>query len=229
MFPLPQRPLDSLRRWAFEPGPEDGIPLGKALLLWLLAVALTAFVFSLYGYGWIWNRWSPQERYRAEEERWRWAAEQNPLDASAWFNLGYAQLQGGRPAEAESSFRRAAELSPQDPSISYFLGSALMEQGKREEAESHLRQAAEAFPQNPLPRYRLAELYLQAGRFDDALEEASYILDHIDSTLADAYLLRCRAEKALGRREEAAGSCRRALSLDPSLEEAGRLFEELSR
>ncbi len=228
MLPLPQRPLDSLRRWASEPGPGDGVPLGRALLLWVLAVGLTGLVFSLYGYGRVWNQWPPRERYRVEEERWAQAAKENPLDASAWFNLGYAQLQRGRYAEAEASFRRAAELSPQDPSLAYFLGSALLEQGKRKEAENHLREAAEAFPQNPLPRYRLAELYLQENRFDEALEEASYILEHIDSSLADAYLLRCRAEKGLGRREEAAASCRRAISLDPSLEEAGRLAEELA-
>ena len=72
---------------------------------------------------------------RTEEsiELHRRAAEQDPLSASPYHNLGLTLRRGGRFAEAEAALRRALEVAPQRYLSRAVLGRVLADQGREEE------------------------------------------------------------------------------------------------
>jgi len=65
----------------------------------------------------------------------------SPMQAAAWFNLGYLQDQLNQPDQAVTSFARAVELSPTLDTAWYGLGCALRRLG-------HLTEALDALARN---------------------------------------------------------------------------------
>ncbi len=201
-------------------------PAGRSLPLWA-ALALAAGVFlaatvagSAVGYRYFWGQWRPVGRWDREIGEWSQAVRRFPGEASYWTNLAYAYFEKGEYARAEEAIREARRLAPGDPEAAYVAGLVLYRRGDYPRAEEVFARLAAEFPRNPLPVYQLAATYVAEGRHREAVERLTWIIAELDPTLADAYALRGRAYAALGEKERAKEDFRRALRMDPALEEA---------
>jgi len=67
----------------------------------------------------------------------------------AYYNMGDAYIQLGKPLEAQESFRAAIQLEPTMVAAHYGLGLALSQGGRREEAKAAFRQARDLDPASP--------------------------------------------------------------------------------
>src|SRR5687768_17548602 len=68
----------------------------------------------------------------------------HPEIGRAWFNLGYARIEGERPAEAATAFRRALDLGYRKATTLYNLACAYSLMDRKDEAFTYLFQAFEA-------------------------------------------------------------------------------------
>ncbi len=73
----------------------------------------------------------------------------SPMEAAAWFNLGYLQDQLNQPEQAATSFARAVELSPTLDTAWYGLGCALRRLGRLPEALDALARNVALQPWSP--------------------------------------------------------------------------------
>lgn len=89
-----------------------------------------------------------------------------PAHAAHWFNLGFAQEQGGQLCEAEASFRRAVALAPALHVAHYGLGVVLQRQGRWAEAAPQLTEHTRLQPWCPDGWERLVEVHLSSQRPD---------------------------------------------------------------
>ena len=67
----------------------------------------------------------------------------------AYYNMGEAYIQLGKPQEAQESFRAALQLEPTMVAAHYGLGLALSQGGRRDEARAAFRQARDLDPASP--------------------------------------------------------------------------------
>ena len=68
----------------------------------------------------------------------------HPEIGRAWFNLGYARIEGNRAAEAVTAFRRALDLGYRKPTTLYNLACAHSLMDRKDEAFTYLFQALDA-------------------------------------------------------------------------------------
>ena len=71
-------------------------------------------------------------------------ARRHPDIGRAWFNLGYARIEGDRAAEAAPAFRRALDLGYRKPTTLYNLACAYSLMDRKDEAFTYLFQALDA-------------------------------------------------------------------------------------
>src|SRR5260370_5624879 len=64
------------------------------------------------------------------------AVELREKDATAWYNLAYAQRKAGRFEQAAQSYRRYAQLSPDDPDGYFGLAESLRQSGHADDARA---------------------------------------------------------------------------------------------
>ncbi len=117
--------------WVEEGGPPRGVPLWKAVLLWLATALTVTAAVSAVGYAFFWDKWQPVRRYEADARAWERAVRRDPADVGAWLNLGWARFQLGRLEGAEAALRQARRLEPGDPVLDYYLGLVLAERAAR--------------------------------------------------------------------------------------------------
>ncbi len=64
---------------------------------------------------------SKRTRWREASDRYEAYAAKHPQKGRAWFNLGYASLEGARPEQAADAFRKALDLGYRKPTTMYNL------------------------------------------------------------------------------------------------------------
>ena len=75
--------------------------------------------------------------------------EGNPAAATAWFNLGFFEIEADRFVAALSTFERAEELFPEHPQAIYGQALALYRLGRRAEAAPLWMEFLELAPDDP--------------------------------------------------------------------------------
>lgn len=203
------------------------LPLWGVLTMALMVCLVISAAGSILGYRYFWGKWGVSTLSDINWARWSQAVKESPRDADAWVNLGYAHLEKGDLDHAEDAFRRAANLRPHDPAAEYFIGTVLLEKGRYASAAVYFRDLAAAFPGNPLPIYQLATAYVAMGRHVEAIALLDDVINRLDPTLADVYLLRGRAWEGRGEPELAKRDYLWALRLDPTLGEARKALTRL--
>ena len=82
--------------------------------------------------------------WREVESHFEQYAQRHPEIGRAWFNLGYARIEGDRAAEAAPAFRRALDLGYRKATTLYNLACAYSLMDRKDEAFTYLFQAFEA-------------------------------------------------------------------------------------
>ncbi|MDQ5873572.1 MAG: tetratricopeptide repeat protein, partial [Acidobacteriota bacterium] len=82
--------------------------------------------------------------WREVEPHFEEYTRRHPEIGRAWFNLGYARIEGDRAAEAAPAFRRALDLGYRKPTTLYNLACAYSLMDRKDEAFTYLFQAFDA-------------------------------------------------------------------------------------
>jgi tetratricopeptide (TPR) repeat protein len=91
-----------------------------------------------------------------------------PQNATAWIQLGLAQLGQGKTTEALQAFEQAQHADPDLPEPYNLRGAILFETGDRPRAESALRDALRIQPNFAPAHNNLGNLLSETGRFPEA-------------------------------------------------------------
>ncbi len=170
---------------------------------------------------------------RLEMRRGRWAEAEallrdllsrRPQDAEAHISLGRILAQRGEDGEAAEEYRAALVRSGGDPDVRASLGAALGRLGRHAEALEVLEAGVRAYPRHPDLLHNLGVTLVLLGREEAARRILARSLQvREEDPLAHLWLGRLLAAEGLCR--EAVPHFRRALALDPTLEEAQQALE----
>ena len=158
----------------------------------------------------------------------RIAAEQLPDEARSYTLLGQILANLKRLDEAEENFRRALEIDPsrkKEIRSLTFLGRMSWQWDRLQAAEKYLRRALELDPGNREALEYLARSYLSRKRYREALDMYRKLAE-VDPGNATTHNNIAGILYYLGQSEAAVRSFERALSPDPTLEEARTGLEE---
>ena len=161
----------------------------------------------------------------------RIAAKKRPDAVRSYTLLGNALLNLKRLDEAEENFARALDLDPSRKNeLEYLslLGRKSWEWDRLQAAEKYLRRALELDPRNREGLKHLAGSYFKQKRYQEALDLYRTLLE-VDPEDATTHFNIGAALYYLGHSDAAIRNFKRALSLDPTLEQARTGFEELSK
>jgi len=86
--------------------------------------------------------------YANAEPLLRKATTKDPKSYAAWYDLGYAEQELGRTADAVTDYKRSVELDPKVFETNLNLGVALASSGQRDQAVKYLKAATELQPLN---------------------------------------------------------------------------------
>ena len=158
----------------------------------------------------------------------RIALKQRPDEARSYTWVGHVLANLKRLEEAEENFQRALEIDPsrkKEIRGLVFLGRMSWQWEQIEAAERYLRRALELDPRNREALEYLARSCLSRKRYQEALDLYRK-LSEVDPGNATTHNNIAGLLYHLGQSEAAVRSFQRALSLDPTLEEARTGLEE---
>ncbi len=195
-----------------------GVCLLGGILLWELwrrrsrpaVAAAVALPVALLAASWV-----QASNWRDDLSLFTRLARDNPGGLMAPTNLVEANIDRGRPLEAERWARRGVEISPRDSGPWDLLGSALAAKGDLPGAEQAFRKAASLTPAWYHPRYNLGIVLQAQGRWVEAAEEYRASMELGPGSAPDAPLRRAEALSLLRRFGEAEQALRDGLALFP--------------
>jgi tetratricopeptide (TPR) repeat protein len=160
--------------------------------------------------------------FRDSEALWRDTLAHNPGAWMAWDNLAVEEMAHGRWAEAADDAGRAVALLPPYGLGWFHLGIAQWNQGDHARAAGSFARSLQIAPRylaSNKPRAAMAQSYLgireaELGRASAAVERFQRATE-LAPDQAFCWFNLARALSGLGRRAEAADSCRRGLALAP--------------
>lgn len=109
-----------------------------------MAADLELHQFQDFGGHKQWLRSSRQSAWREVEQHFDDYTRRHPESARAWFNLGYARIEGDRAQEAIPAFRRALDMGYRKPTTMYNLACAYSLLDRKDEAFGWLFKALDA-------------------------------------------------------------------------------------
>jgi predicted O-linked N-acetylglucosamine transferase (SPINDLY family) len=137
----------------------------------------------------------------------------HPANAPAHNNLGNALLRLGRARDAVASYRQAIALQPPYLDAHANLCTTLTQLGELDEAAAAYRAALALAPDAPLLHFQLGNVLSGLGRYAEAA--TSYRAALAQGEFPEACANLGSALRNLGRPDEAAAACERALELRP--------------
>ena len=143
------------------------------------------------------------ERPELAKQAYRDTLELNPDLEEAHYNYGVLLTRLGRFAEAEAVYRKAVEINPYSAGARVNLGDALEAQGQAGRAAAEYAKALEANPEHRLANFRLGTLLFRQGRRQEAVEKLRRTAAPEDEQTTEFLIVLARAERALGREEDA--------------------------
>jgi tetratricopeptide (TPR) repeat protein len=151
-----------------------------------------------------------------------------PTDWVMFYDRGVAEEQAHQWAKAEGDFNHALELSPDQPLVLNYLGYSWADMGRHlDKARQMIERAAERRPNDGAITDSLGWVQFRQGETRDAVKTLEHAVElepedtTINGHLGDAYW-------AAGRKVEAQYQWRRALTLNPTPDDAAKLEAKLS-
>ena len=163
------------------------------------------------------------DRYEEAIETYRRALEIEPERPPVHADIGEALYRLQRYDEAVESLARSVALEPESPAAAdrhVVMGRASLELGDAEAAARHYRRALAIDPRHAKALDSFAVMRFLQERYDEALGLFAALIE-IDEANAQAHFNMGAALYNLDRREQAARSFQRALTLDPTLSLSG--------
>lgn len=93
---------------------------------------------------WVFGSGSTRTKWRESARRVEEYARANPQKGRAWFNLGYASLEGDRPDAAIEAFQKALDLGYRKPTTMYNLACSYARLDRKDQAFDWLFKALDA-------------------------------------------------------------------------------------
>lgn len=140
--------------------------------------------------------------------------------------LGDALQASGRPRDAATHYARAAELRPEVPELHYNLGNLRLETGDNVSAADAFREALRLKPGWVPAHHNLALALTRLSRPEEAIPHHE-VITRAEPLSPQAHLNLALTLAAAGRVSEARASAITALRLQPRLEAARQLMEQL--
>jgi len=151
-----------------------------------------------------------------------------PSDWIMYYDRGVAEEQSHQWAKAEADFSHALELSPDQPLVLNYLGYSWADMGRHlDKARQMIERAAERRPNDGAITDSLGWVKFRQGEMHDAVKTLEHAVElqpedaTINGHLGDAYW-------AAGRKVEAQYQWRRALTLNPTPDDAAKLEAKLN-
>ena len=145
-----------------------------------------------------------------------------------FYDRGVAEEQSHQWAKAEADFNHALELSPDQPLVLNYLGYSWADMGRHlDKARQMIERAAERRPNDGAITDSLGWVKFRQGETRDAVKTLEHAVElepedaTINGHLGDAYW-------AAGRKVEAQYQWRRALTLNPTPDDAAKLEAKLN-
>ncbi|HEY7826227.1 MAG TPA: tetratricopeptide repeat protein, partial [Candidatus Acidoferrales bacterium] len=154
-----------------------------------------------------------QKDYQSAAGNFEKYLEQNPGDAAAHFQLGYAYTALKRPDDARAQYEKAIELNPKMPEAYLNLGLTLIESDPAA-AVAPLEKAVELQPEEARPKFLLGYALERSGKLPEAILQYQ-AAEKIDGKDFDTHLALGRTLLASHRPAEAEPEFRVAAPLDP--------------
>jgi arylsulfatase A-like enzyme/Flp pilus assembly protein TadD len=153
----------------------------------------------------------------------------HPGTAMAAFEMGMAHVRAGRPDAAQQALARALELSPRLANAHFNLALIAEERGDAAAARKEYELELEVYPGNSEAGSNLGLLCAGAGDLECAERAFSGVIEH-NPEFAVAHYFLARTQLERGRLDqEVLKLARRAVELDPSLERARVLADQIER
>ena len=174
-----------------------------------------------------------------QETLWTYTTQRYPDAWLAWEDLGSAQFQNGRDAEAIDSFQRSLLINPDCADTHYNLGLALAQTGQTQAAVDQYLEALRINPNHVNTHLNLGTILVGAGRFQDAMEQFAEAV-RSDPDAAEAHNNFGNTLRQSGRVPEAIDQYQQALRINPdyvdahnnlaiALTQAGRFAEAIEQ
>lgn len=154
-----------------------------------------------------------------KEALYRHTLGKNPGNAWAWYELGNALRDRGRPLEAIEQYRAALERDARHAPTHNNLGAVLADQARVDEAMLHYREALRLEPDFADAHYNLGNALRAANRLKEATAHYREAL-RLEPTHAEAHNNLGEALSAQGSFEEAVRHFQEAARLKPDSAEA---------
>jgi tetratricopeptide (TPR) repeat protein len=155
------------------------------------------------------------QKYDLAAQSFARAAERDPKDYTAHFNLAFANSMLGKDAEAIAGYRKVLELKPGLYQADLNLGILLLRGKRASEALPYLGAAAEERPKEPRPRLYVSAALLETGDLAKAGQSYQTALE-LDPKSAPAELGLAQTLARQNRLSEAEPHFRRAAELNPA-------------
>jgi tetratricopeptide (TPR) repeat protein len=123
--------------------------------------------------------------YRSAQALWGDTAVKCPDNSRAFYNLGNAWRDLGRPVEAVAPYEAAVRLRPDFAEAQNNLASVLVQAHRPLDAVGHFQRSIALNPDLAAPRYNFANVLARLGRADEAVAQYEAAL-RIDPGLAEA-------------------------------------------
>jgi serine/threonine protein kinase/tetratricopeptide (TPR) repeat protein/WD40 repeat protein len=159
-------------------------------------------------------------------KQWRQAADDLGLalallpgntDSEAWFELGYACVESGRPKEAFAAYSRCIELNPNGPGAWNNRGMLYEKRGEPDKALADFSKALALNPQNDLAWNNRSRVHASLGRWEETVEDCTRFLALVQAARQpEAYYRRAAAYVQLRRYREAQADYQKLLELAPA-------------
>jgi len=154
-----------------------------------------------------------------KEALYRHAVEKNPGDVWAYYELGNALRDRGRPLEAVRQYRAALEHDARHAATHNNLGVVLEELGQVDEAIDHYGTALRSEPDFADAHYNLANVLRSKGRLNDAIAQYREAL-RLEPDLGEAHNNLGEIFGSQGKLKEAIAEFRQAVRINPNSAEA---------
>ncbi len=165
-----------------------------------------------------------EENLKGAVEEFSQAINLKPDFAESYFERGKIFIQLGELEKAKEDFKKAAELNPKLTESYVYLAQIELAQGNDQEALKYLEKSSHG-KKDYKYYFSLGKIHFNNKRYEQAVEYLSKAIQE-NPYLVDAYDLRAKSFKELGKYKEAIEDFKRAYTLMP---EEKSFFVEISK